>query len=202
MLQTFVHAKSPRLHLVRKEHDDAQNMRGLLHNTAPRYRIDGFVLTPTRLGVRSGRDENLLKFKTDHPIDVLLVAEDNGYGLYVDDDGSVVRLADVVGIPVFFDAGANPEFRQIEQGASVYSREIVQGASAFRHVVEMDCAFRDDPSRGQVLHLTFLRFRPDKDGPNNAQTVARTIRTIQDNVQLSDVYAAIARHQPNQSSQP
>ena len=66
----------------------------------------------------------------------------------------------------------------------------------------MDCVFRDDAARGQVLHLTFLRFRPDKDGPNNARTVARTIQTIRDNVQIEDVYSAIARYQPSQPNHP
>lgn len=201
-LQTFVHARSPRLHLMRKEHDDAHKMRGLLHNVTPNYKIDGVVLTPAQRPVCSGRDEHTIKYKTDHPIDVLLVAEGAGYGMYVDDDGGTMRLADVVGMPVFFDAAASPEFAQIEQGASVYGRELGQAAAPFRHVVELDCAFRDDPTRGRVLHLSFLRFRPDKDGPNNARTVSRTIRSMCDNIQMEDVYAAIARYQPSHPSQP
>ena len=147
-LQTFVHARSPRLHFVRKENDDARNMRGLLHNTTPRYKIDGVILTPTQRGVCSGRDEHLLKFKTDHPIDVLMVGEGANYGMYVDDDGGLVRLADVVGMPVYFDA-SSPDFRVVEQGARVYSRELRQSAVQFRHVVEMDCCSATTPLGGR-----------------------------------------------------
>ena len=196
-LQSFIFAKSQRLHMVRKEFDDAKNTRALVRSVIPRYKIDGIVLTPSERGVRPGRDEELLKHKSSNPIDILIQIpgdEKHGeadYGMYVDAHGSLIRLADVVKAPIFFDSTNCEEFKQIQAGACIYLRELDRHGQKYSHVVEMDCEFRNAGSKGQVLHLTFVRFRPDKDGPNNADTVHRTLQTIRDNVQIEEIYEAV-----------
>lgn len=194
-LQSFIFAKSHRLHMIRKEHDDAKNTRAMVRSVIPRYKIDGIVLTPSNRGVRPGRDEMLLKHKSANSIDITIqvpgdVAHGEAdYGLYVDNNGGLIRLADVVQVPLFFDSTNCKEFRHIQQGAAVYLRELDNQDSKYSHVVEMDCKFKKHPISGaQILHLTFVRFRPDKDGPNNADTVNRTLRTILDNVLIDEIY--------------
>lgn len=186
-MQSYIFARSRRLHFVRKEYDMAKNMRALQHNIVPRYKIDGFIFTPLDRGVEPGRDEFLLKHKTDNPIDVLLRIEAEAVNVFVDDNGLLVSLSSTIGMPVHFKPLESETFKSIYEGAVVYATEFGQAAT-FEHVVEMECRVRDSG-----LHLSFLRLRPDKDGPNNAVTVQRTLRTIRDDIQLDEIYAILSQ---------
>ena len=194
--QSFIFPNSRRLNILRKECEMAENTRALLLNTVPRYKYDGVVFTPADCSVVPGRDEQMLKHKTDNPIDVLLVMRDGvNSEMFVDNNGELVRLADAVGMPITFDPSRSELFRDIVDGAQVYAREFRENR-LFEHVVEMDCAVNNG-----ALELRFIRLRPDKDGPNNTTTVLRTLQTIRDNIQLSEIYELVSVRKPRMPGQ-
>lgn len=186
----YIFARSPRLNMVRKEYDRAENMRAMLHSLTPRYKYDGFVFTPAQDPVRPGRNEALLKFKTDNPIDVLMILETNGcMNLLVDDNGTNVPLESVVDTPINFES--TPEFEEMCHDSEIYRQTFDVGC--FCQVVELSCTVRH--SR---LILRYVRLRPDKDGPNNVVTVQRTIQTIRDNIALDEIYVLLAPKPKNE----
>jgi len=184
----YVYAESPRLNLVVKEHDDARNLRAMAHNVTPRYRYDGIIFTPLGRPVRTGRDEGLLKYKIGgNPIDVLCAwgLPDAPMALLVDNGGVNVPLAQVVPTVELIDT---PRFQEVRADAAEYHR-IFGGHQAY--VVEMACTVE-----GGRVALRYGRLRPDKDGPNNVETVRRTVQTIEDNITSVELYELLAARRP------
>lgn len=186
----YLYARSPRLNLVYKEHDSANNLRAMQRSVTPRYKYDGFVFTPTNRPVRPGRDEHSLKFKTENPIDVIYRATWKGAQILVDDNGPLRPIEEILRIPVRFES--SEEFERIRADAEVY-HSIFGGI--FSYVVEFTCSLTREG-----LVLRFSRLRPDKDGPNNTVTIQRTVRTIQDNIQLEELYTITTLSPSAQSS--
>lgn len=174
------------LNFVAKEYDFAYNMRAMHHNITPRYKFDGFVFTPIHAPVISGRNDQLLKWKSDNPIDIQLLVHDSECQMLVDNDGTQVPLAQVVPGPVVLDT-SSPLLHDIIGGYRIFHQLFKTGPPVFNMVVEVDCLL------AQGLQLRFLRLRPDKDGPNNVSTILRTIQTIQDNIQQEEIYAYVMR---------
>lgn len=179
----YMYAKSPRLNLVYKEHDTAQNLRAMQRSVTPRYKYDGFVFTPTDRPVRPGRDEHSFKFKTENPIDAVYeVAWDRPARILVDDGGPLRPIEEILRVPVKFET--SEEFEQIRADAEVYHSVF---GGVFSYVVEFTCNLTKEG-----IILRFSRLRPDKDGPNNTVTIQRTVRTIQDNIRLEELYSVSA----------
>jgi len=190
-IDTYVSPCDSRLNFVCKEWDLARNMRAMDHNITPRYSVDGYVFTPCDEAVVPGRSESVLKWKSDNPIDPLFVVLTDGtVALYVDDDGTLIRLDAVVNMRVRFDV-AGTALQSILEGAGVDHRLFrSEEDEVFRHVIETDCAFTEDQGVEYLL-LRYIRMRPDKDGPNNAGTILRTLRTIRDNIQQQEIYEQV-----------
>lgn len=181
---SFVVPLAPLLHFVCKEWDFARNMRALLRNVIPRYATDGFVLTPADQPVVSGRNPTMFKWKHDHPIDVRVRSE-RQLVLEVDDHGTPVALAQVLPFITFV---ADAEWDALFSGWRLYDQLMTNGTGQFNHVVEMKCV----PSpRG--FSLQYLRLRPDKEGPNNVQTVQRTLQSIRDAITQEELFTAIGK---------
>lgn len=182
----YIHAASPWLNMVRKEHDDARRLRELRANRERRYSDDGYIFTPCHRPVRAGQDEMLLKFKTENPIDVLVTVDAwNNVRLLVGDGGELIDLKDALECAVYFDPNESPQFCRVHQGAVVHHR--LFGGDLFRQVTEMGCQYNEH----QGVKLNYMRLRPDKAEPNDANTVRRTLRTIQDNITEDDILAVI-----------
>jgi hypothetical protein len=192
----FILAGDFRLHIVQKEVDNATQLRSMLHNRQPRYSTDGFVFTPLLRHVIPGRDDHLLKWKNDNPLDVLVTQWQTGQACRVDvDDGGHVRLlAEALNMPVNLDV-TDPTFAALLRGAAISTQLLGTPPEepGFSYVVEVDCRLVHDTAAGAELRLRYLRLRPDKDGPNNVETVRRTLTTIEDNVQLQDIYNVLER---------
>lgn len=185
--KNYIHAESPWLNLVRKEHDDARRLRELRANRERRYGDDGYIFTPAHRPVRAGQDEMLLKYKTDqNPIDVLVTVDAwNNVRLMVGDRGELVDLKDALECAVYFDPNESPQFCRVHQGAVVHHR--LFGGELFRQIVEMGCQYDDLVG----LKLSYIRLRPDKAEPNDANTVRRTLRTIRDDITEDDILGVI-----------
>lgn len=191
-----------RLHIVQKEVGDATQLRNMLHTRPPRYSTDGFVFTPLLRHVVPGRDDHLLKWKNDNPLDVLVTQWQAGEAcrVDVDDAGDYRLLSEALDVSVHLDA-ADAAFAAILRGAAVSARLLGTPPTepGFSFVVEVDCRLaRPADNAGAApteLRLRYLRLRPDKDGPNNVETVRRTLTTIEDNVQLQDIYNVLERAQ-------
>jgi hypothetical protein len=178
------------LNFVYKEYDFAYNMRAMHHNITPRYKTDGFVFTPIHAPVISGRNDQLLKWKNDNPIDVQLCVTETSMDLLVDNDGTQILLQSVVAQPVHMDNTNNVYFNDIIAGYNIFHQLFKTGPCVFDSVIEVDCRFQPQ----HALQLRFVRLRPDKDGPNNVGTVLRTLQTIQDNIQQEEIYDFVLRN--------
>lgn len=184
---TFITAAADHaLTFFRKEYDVFQNLRTFTSTINPRYKQDGLVFTPSKEGVVPGRNEHLLKWKSENPIDVHVIYENNSeLRLYIDNNGTDILLADALSIPVEFDL-KDIQFQSLLRGAQIYNSLFCAESTTFDHIIEVSCAFS-----GKTLNLQYLRLRPDKDGANNVTTVQRTLQTICDNVTIDDIYGMI-----------
>lgn len=182
----YVYADSPRLNLMVKEHDAARNLRAMAHNITPRYRYDGIVFTPAGAPVRAGQNEALLKYKIENPIDALGV-QPAGVGgplaLLVDDGGVNVPIEPMLDLPVAFQT--TDKFEEVLRDAAAYHGVF---GGRFEYVMELGCTV---DARGRLV-LQYARMRPDKDGPNNINTIRRTVQTIRDNIQAEELYDLLA----------
>lgn len=179
--KNYIWAQKSQLNLIRKEYDDACQLRSMIKCVIPRYNYDGFIFTPNDEHICPGQNDKMFKYKTDNPIDVTIHIVDGNVEIYVDADGDLIRLQQVVDIPVVFNIESSEEFISIYKGSMVYN-DLFQSNNDFKYTVEMDCKVVDSK-----LILSFLRLRPDKDGPNNVRTIHRTLKTIQDNIKIEEV---------------
>jgi hypothetical protein len=182
---SFIIPMAPQLHFVCKEWDFARNMRAMLRNVMPRYNTDGFVLTPVDQPVISGRNAAMFKWKRDHPIDVRATIRGNQLLLEVDDNGTPVPLHRVMPQVVFDDNDA--DWVQLICGWQLYDSVVHNDSGTFYHVVEMSCT----PVGDHQFKLQYMRLRPDKEGPNNVQTIHRTLQSIHDNITQEDLFDAV-----------
>ena len=183
---TFITAMaSNTLTFYRKEYDISENIKSFLL-LIPRYKQDGLVFTPSKEGVVPGRNEHLLKWKSENPIDVHVVLESDQLCLYIDNNGADIPVEDALGVQVDFDEHCD-RLQSLLRGSFLYNRLFGTAASTFDHIVEVSCVF----VRENILQLQFLRLRPDKDGANNVTTVKRTLQTICDNVSLNDIFQTL-----------
>jgi hypothetical protein len=188
--QAVVLATWAGLHLRYKETDSAQNLRSMQRSVVPRYRCDGFVFTAADAPTTPGRDERMLKYKTDNPIDVRLVVSPDGWReVFIDNTGQHMDLAELIPYTLHNDE----QFQLIVTGAQAYNRALRTGSAGFDHVIEVDCRIQQTPGQGEALELRFLRIRTDKDGANNVTTVARTLQSIRDNIALEEVFDVVGR---------
>lgn len=197
---------SPALNFMVKGTESASRLRGFRARADVRYRTDGFIFTPAGRGVRRGRDERLLKWKEDNPIDVRLVVQGSctsGARLFLDRHGVDVPIEEALDGQfnhIVLDVATSANFASILQGAAVYARIFrASGVVDFDKVVEMGCdilpalgapAGSEDADRPD-LRLTFRRLRPDKRCPNEVDTVQRTLHTIRDNITFPDLCALV-----------
>jgi hypothetical protein len=186
MVTSFIVPMAPNLHFVCKEWDYAQNMRAMLRSVTPRYGTDGFVLTPVDQPVVSGRNPAMFKWKQDHPIDVRATLQGTKLLLEVDDDGTPVPLHRVMAKVQFQDA--DPDWQELLAGWILYNDIILNGTGAFHHVVELSCH-----PVGASFALQYMRLRPDKEGPNNVQTIKRTLQSIKDGITQEDLFEAVVK---------
>ena len=184
MITSFIVPMAPQLHFVCKEWDFARNMRAMLHSVTPRYGTDGFVLTPVDQPVVSGRNAAMFKWKQDHPIDVRATLRGLQLLLEVDDNGTPVPLHRVISHVNFQDA--EPAWQQLLAGWALYNEIIHGGTGTFHHVVELSC----EHIAPSGFALQFMRLRPDKEGPNNVQTIQRTLQSILDGITQDELFEA------------
>lgn len=181
----YIYADSPWLNIMVKEHDSARNLRAMTHNVEPRYRYDGIVFTPANQPVCTGQDEDMLKYKIENPIDATGYKEKEGdpLTLLVDNGGTNIPIQTAVGLSV--DFVLTDKFEEVLGDAAQY--HAIFGGPVFNYIMELACDVH-----GDHLTMRYARLRPDKDGPNNINTVRRTVKTIRDNIQASELYELLA----------
>lgn len=190
-LSAYILAKAPSLNLMRKEYESIHNMRSMQHNIITRYKFDGFIFTPNDEPVFTGRNEHLLKWKTNNYIDIcLIVHKDKKYEILVDNNGNSVVLGDLLQKSVEIDIKSSQYLQDILKGAKIFNNLFnCDNNVVFNHIIEVDSII--DPMHNELLMLKFIRLRPDKNSPNNIKTIQRTLKTIQDNVTLPQIYSVI-----------
>jgi hypothetical protein len=181
MITSYIIPMSPTLQFVCKEWDFAQNMRAMLRNVTPRYATDGFILTPVDQPVVSGRNQAMFKWKEEHPIDVRATIQGTSLLFEVDNHGTPVPLHHVIPNVVFNDE--DTAWEQLLAGWQLYNDITTGGKGIFYHVVEMACSADH--------RLKFMRLRPDKEGPNNVETIQRTLQSIKDCILQEDLFQAV-----------
>lgn len=199
----YIVARNSNLFICRKKVELAKNLRNMTRRFAHSYKTDGFIFTPNSR-VIPGRQLNLLKWKTDNTIDVLVRCRFNydtqvwgGLEVLVDECGTMVDLGTAITtINVTFDT-ASETFQDMLAGFldyhMIFDSKLDMDATesddfnpTFCCVVEVSCH-----CLGDGFVLTMERLRPDKSGPNNSVTVERTIKTICDNINMNQIYEAI-----------
>lgn len=184
---SFIVPLVPQMHFICKEWDFAQNMRSMIRNVIPQYATDGFILTPVDKPVVTGRNSDMFKWKKEHPIDVRATIKDAQLLLEIDDNGTPVPLHRVMPHVSFNDD--DDLWQQLLAGWELYNEIVSNGTGTFHHVVEMYCR----PTANNHFQLQFMRLRPDKEGPNNVQTIFRTLQSISDGITQEDLFGAVAR---------
>lgn len=189
----YVVASNPQLSIRRKMVESGRNLRSMMQH-APNFKHDGFIFTPNTK-ITPGRQQTLLKWKTDNTIDVAVRAQFDGvhWGpmqVLLDDDGQMIDMGTALrDFDICFDTSTEL-FCTVLAGFLEYHRIFGppnDQQPLFSYIVEVSCA----PTTGHGLTMQLERLRPDKNGPNNVTTVKRTIRTIRDNITLPMIYAAI-----------
>lgn len=180
---SYIVPLAPHLHFVTKEWDFARNMRAMLRNVTPRYVTDGFVLTPVDQPVVSGRNPALFKWKHTHPIDVRVVVQNKAMQIQVDDHGTPVALKTILPHIEFVPTD---DWNTLYAGWLLYDQILSTPTCVFNQVVEMKCV----PSRQGFL-LEYMRLRPDKEGPNNIQTIKKTLQSIHDAITQEELFEAL-----------
>lgn len=188
----YVVANNPHMTIRRKRVECARNLKSMSCQPSPNFKFDGYIFTPNT-GVTAGRQQTLLKWKTNNTIDVTVQARYTGtdwidIAVLLDDDGRLVDMAQSI-TNVRFDT-STVLFKTILSGFLEYHRIFIDASDAsnivFSCVVEVSCT----PVDGG-FSMKLERLRLDKDGPNNVTTVRRTIQTIQDNITLSQICSTI-----------
>ena len=187
MASMFILASVPNLHFLRKEVDSVHNMRSFTRSVTPRYGYDGFIFTPVDRPVQPGRQETLLKWKSDNTIDVLIETA------YAADGWTPVRVlmehrgGRLVEVPdqIVFDMQTE-QIQDVLHGCYVYHRlfKAPDDPIVYSAIVEASAQY----TTGLVM-LRYCRTRMDKDAPNNKVTIERTFETIRDNITLEDLFA-------------
>lgn len=197
MASMFVLSRVHNLHFLRKEVEHMQNIRSFMRSVTPRYRYDGFVFTPVNRPVRPGRQESLLKWKSDNTIDIVVETQYKGGGwapVQVLMEHNKGRLCDVGTLgAIRFDMQTD-SMQDLLYGRYVYNKifEPPEQPVAFSAIVEASCQYSSD---GTIM-LRYCHTRLDKDAPNNETTIKRTLATIRDNIQLDELFKlALSRDQ-------
>jgi hypothetical protein len=189
MASMFILSRIHSLHLLRKEVEAMQNIRSFIRSVTPRYGYDGFIFTPVNRPVQPGRQESLLKWKSDNTIDVTLETRyiDNQWTpvevLMEHNKGQLGSIGEIG--TILFDMHTD-RIQDILYGRFVYSRifEPPSQPIVFSSIVEASCQCSSD----KTIVLRYCRSRQDKDTPNNKVTIQRTLATIRDNIQLDELF--------------
>ena len=197
MANFFILSPVPGLTIIKKETELARNLRSFQRSVIPHYPCDGLVFTPADEPVKPGRQEHLLKWKTENTVDVLVTIEWDGsrwvvVSIQVDDGGRNVPF-DETG----YRAGLSTVkggFARVLDGYRVYCELFRDPAErvTFRYVIEVSCQITN---QRDVL-MRYCKTRVDKDGPNNVNTVDRTIGTIINHVTMEDIYSLVQDRRP------
>lgn len=184
-LQTKIWSAAAHVNFMSKQYCDAKNFRSMTRVNIPRHKTDGAVFTLKNGIVVPNRDPTMFKWKGSNPIDILYEKDENdNIYLWIDNDGELVTLDSVIDMDTTIIP--SPKMDSILRGHWVHS-QLFGTSSVFKKVVEFGLKITDR------LELSFMRLRPDKDGPNNVNTVKSTLKTINDGITLSDIYDCVSQ---------
>lgn len=183
-MQTKIWSAAAHVNFMSKTYCDAKNFRAMTRVNIPRHKTDGAVFTLKNGIVIPNRDPTMFKWKGSNPIDVIYEKDQFGnIYLWIDNDGELVLLEKIVNMPVNIIQSAKMD--SILRGHANHA-ELFGTSTVFKKVVEFGLKISN------VLELSFMRLRPDKDGPNNVTTVQSTLKTINDGITLNDIYDCVS----------
>jgi hypothetical protein len=132
------------------------------------YATDGLVFTRLDDSMCAGRAPRLLKWKASHTIDVRFVQDDENSApcLFAADRGVTVLLSSVIDYTL---NETSPLLAMIVKGALLHRRILGLSPLPLDNIVEFS-ASSETPTQ-----LTYVCVRCDKDEPNDAYTITRTL---------------------------
>lgn len=130
--------------------------------------IDGLIFTPIKLGIGTGTQHTLFKWKYKHTFDFLIKDENNEYVSYVYDKNVLIKYASV-------------KKRNVK-----FSKLLKKNCPDFKSgdIVECICNVVDEDFEPLFL-------RKDKSHPNSLYTIEKTIINIKENITLDEMMELI-----------
>ena len=163
-----------------------------------KHKSDGLILTRTTAGIGTGTDPNILKWKEHHTIDLVVNAHYTKgrwiYKLSFQDHDKLVESTDRT-----FEINQRACYLQLQSNpvltlTSQYFAETHK--TAFSLLGECSCHVDTDLTTGRsppsssdqpIVWCTVIKWRKDKNTPNNVTVVQRTLNNIVDNVTTDEL---------------
>ncbi len=133
--------------------------------------IDGLIFTPVKLGIGTGTQHTLFKWKQKHTFDFKIVDENNEYVSYVYDKQLLKKYASV-------------KKRNIK-----FSRLLKTNCPNFKSGDIVECTFNIKDETFEPLFI-----RTDKSHPNSLYTIEKTIINIKENINLEEIISIIKQY--------
>lgn len=133
------------------------------------HEIDGLVFTPVKLGVGTGTQMSLFKWKKDHTIDFLVkrrngVANKKFYDLFISDRGRLQK---------------HLTLNERTKGGKIFHDTFCSLVPDYEHPIIIECQY---DNHNHVYHPVVVR--NDKKLPNSVRTVEKTYLNINENITL------------------
>jgi hypothetical protein len=137
--------------------------------------IDGLIFTPVKLGVGTGTQHTLFKWKQKHTFDFKITDENNEYVSYV------------------FDKQILKKYASVKKRNLKFSRLLKNNCPNFKSGDIVECIFN-------VVDETFepLFIRVDKSHPNSLYTIEKTLVNIKENIVLDELLSVVRQYNENE----
>jgi len=140
----------------------------------PDHKVDGLIFTPLKLGVGTGTQMSLFKWKYHHTFDFSVIKRQaNGsnsrYDMYIIDKGKMTKYCSL-----------NERTSNGRTFAEVYNKIVPDPKSSDPVIIE--CSYNSNTQS----YIPIL-IRTDKTYPNSINTIRKTLLNIEEDLQINDI---------------